>query len=140
MKTEKIEFSSIEEFKRRDGSYIFPFEVLNKTPGGSNLWRIEANIEIVKGRKKKGMYRIEGIILWFSQTRDERYLWKNFFIPCWAEWISRNDKNGNFFAHVWYTWFCSEHGNIAFSAYPNNNFKELRIYTNSSIYATIDFQ
>jgi len=39
-------------YDKKLGNYIFPFQVLDDTPGGSNLGRIEVCIELFKSKRK----------------------------------------------------------------------------------------
>jgi len=138
---------SAEKFKDKSGYYVFPFDVLDKTPGGSNLGRIEWHIEPVRGKKdrKEGRYYIEKLLVWASQTRDEKYKSKVFEIPCYSEAISASyHHNGrmpdSFMAYVWRVMFCEIHKMPVFSAYPDNQHTQLKIDVGSSISIDIDFK
>ena len=138
MKDIKIE--SAEAFKDKDGYYIFPFEVLDKTEGGSNLGRIEVQLEFLRGKKTKGRYYIEKILLQFRQTRDPRYFGKVFEIPCWTEAILGDSlERESYLNYVWRIMHCEVHKDLFFCAYPANNHKALKINVGSSIGADIDF-
>jgi hypothetical protein len=141
----KYEFKPVKAdkyFDKKLGVYRFPFEVLDKTPGGSNLGRIEWNIEpIMAKRKKDGFYRVEKIYLWARQTRDKRYEGKVFEIPCYSESIfSSPTKGDSFFKGVWKIGFCPMHKTLVLEAYADdNNYKALHIRTCSSIGVDIEF-
>ena len=129
-------------FNEKEGVYHFPFEVLDKTPGGTNLGRIEWCIEpIISKKKRDGLYPLEKIYLWAKQTRDKRYAGKTFEIPCYAESIlSSPSREGSFLGGVWRMGFCPIHKTLILESYPNNdNYKELIIRTSSSIGVDIDY-
>lgn len=130
-----------DEFKGKDGIYRFPFEVLDKTPGESNLGRIEWGIEPLRGKKTGGRYMIEGILIWARQTRDERYAKKIFYIECFSESITADIiERKSYLSYVWRTMFCEEHKNLIFDAYPANNHSILEINVESSISIDINFK
>lgn len=136
-----VEPISAENFKQKNGEYVFPFELLDKTPGGSSLGRIEWHIEPSKGRKVGGRYYIEKLLVWASQTRDERYNGKIFEIPCYSESIYASClAEDSYFKYVWRMLFCGVHKNPVFSAYPGDKHKELVINTGSSICLEINFK
>lgn len=140
----ELQYKSAEEFKDEHGYYVFPFEVLDKTPGGSNLGRIEWHIELVRSKKKDGRYWIEKLLVWPSQTRDERYprniIWE---IECYAECITSRNYQGesnSFIANVWRMFFCEVHKNLIMTAYPRNQHSQLKINVGSSISIDADFE
>lgn len=140
----ELEYKSAEQFKDENGYYVFPFEVLDKTPGGSNLGRIEWHIELVRSKKKDGRYWIEKLYVWPSQTRDKKYprniIW---VIDCRAECLtSRNyqDESNSFISNVWKIQFCEVHKNIFMSAYPKNRHSKLKINVQSSISIDASFE
>jgi len=136
----ELKTMSADKFKDKDGYYIFPFEVLDKTLGGSSLGRIEWHIEPIKGRKTKGRYYIEKLLVWVSQTRDEEYMKKIFEIPCYSECITGDTlKRESYLNYVWRVMYCEVHKGIVFSAYPSNHHKELKIDVGSSVSLDIDF-
>lgn len=144
----KIQFKpvSAKSFRDKDGYYLFPFECLDKTPGGSNLGRIEWHMELVPSKKgqtkyEKGRYHIEKLLVWASQTRDPRYQKKVFEIPCWAEALTSDSlrERGSYMHYVWRVMICELHKNVVFSAYPANEHKVLKINVGSSISIDADF-
>lgn len=140
--TIKIKYESATKFRDKDGYYIFPFEVLGKTPGGSNLGRIEWHLEPVASKKKDGRYYIEKLMVWASQTRDTRYFGKVFEIPCWSESLTADSLNNraSYFHFVWRMMICEVHKNPMFSAYPANEHSKLKIDTSSSISCELTFE
>ncbi len=130
--------------------YRFPFEVMDKTPNGSNLGRIEWCVELFRAKHKKdNRYYIEKIWVWARQTRDTRYQGKTFEIPCWLEMIesfssdiSKRRKYGeaSYMSRVWQTYFCPEHKQLAFSAYPQDWHNVLEIDVSLSVMGSIDFK
>ena len=128
--------------KKWESVYRFPFKVLDDTPGGSNLGRIEWCIEPFKGKKHHGRYYIEKLWVWAKQTRDKRYAKKIFEIPCFSEAISGDSlkQKDSFLHNVWLTFFCGEHRNsMQFWAYPENGKSILEIDVSSSISINIEF-
>lgn len=136
-KISKKPFKSVsaEAFNTSGGTYRFPFEVLDKTPGGSNLGRIEWGIEPVwSKRKREGRHYIEKLYVWARQTRDPRYSKFVFEIPCYAEALTGTSiEKGHFLHHVWYYGFCPEHKSAYMMAYPADQHTALEIRTFSSI-------
>ncbi len=120
--------------------YEFPFQVLDKRSGGSNLGRIEWHVEPIKGRKTKNRYYIEKLLIWTTQTKDERYKGKIFEIPCYSESITGDSINReSYLNYVWRTMYCEVHKGIVFSAYPANHHGVLKINVGSSISIGMDF-
>lgn len=140
--TPKIKTINPKAFENENGIYIFPFKVLDDTPGGSNLGRIEWNIEAIRGNKNKGRYYIEKLLIYATQTHDERYGARNIFeIPCFSESISGDCLNReSFLNYVWRIMPCEMHKTFVLSAYPGNQHKELIIDVGSSIGIDIDFK
>lgn len=139
----KTKLKIVKAKKNSDWKYSFPFEVLDKTPGGKSLGRIEWCIEPFIGKKKKeGRYYIEKLWVWAKQTRDKRYLGKIFEIPCFSESIMGDSINRNgFLNHVWLNFPCAEHkGQMQFWAYPQNHHSILEITADSSIAIDIKFK
>ena len=138
----KTETVSAESFKNESGSYVFPFEALDRTPGGSNLGRIEWHVEIGKGKKTRGRYYIERMLVWATQTRDHRYAGILFEIPCFSEMLHADSvgSNDSYLKHVWSVGFCNEHKLPYFSAYPENRHNKLVIEANSSIMVDMYFE
>lgn len=135
---------SAKPFKRDDAYaewYEFPFEVLDKTPGRSNLGRIEWHMEFVPGRAQRRKYisgrrYIETIRVWATQTRDQRYKNKVFEIPVFTESITADSlrRRGSYLHYVWRAQLCNLHRGLAiYSAYPANHHKKLIIPVDSSI-------
>lgn len=134
---------SADVFKKSDGYstvYEFPFDVLDKTPGGSNLGRIEWHMEFIPGKKQTRKYMhgrryYEKIYVWATQTRDKRYQKKVFEIPCFVECITGDSlrARSSFMHHVWRVMPCELHDIPTFSAYPANHHRALRIPIDSTI-------
>jgi len=105
MKKQEIKTESAEAFKNKDGEYVFPFKVLDP-----NYGRIEWCIEPIRGKKTKGRYYIEKLLVQARQTTDKRYAGKLFEIPCFVEAITGSmfDK-GSYLHHVWYMKICEDH-------------------------------
>lgn len=122
--------------------YIFPFDVLDKTLGGQNLGKIEWQIEPIKGRKTKGRYYIEKLLVMARQTRDERYADKLFEIPCYTEMIAAHStqKGDNYLDNLWIVSFCEVHKALVFRAYPQNHHRVLKINVGSSVMTDITFE
>lgn len=138
----KLNIVSAKAYKNKDGwgEYRFPFEVLDKTPGGSNLGRIEWHLEALTGKKTKGRYYIEKLHIWATQTRDPRYAKKIFEIPCYSEsFLGDSIKRESYLNYVWRVMPCEIHKTMMFSAYPANNHKELVVNAGSGIGIDIDF-
>lgn len=135
------EIKQANEFRIDDGSYVFPFDVLDKTPGGFNLGRIEWHLEPFYGRKKKGKYYIEKIYVWATQTRDDRYYRIIFEIPCFSDSITADSlrRRSSYFHYVWRMNFCEIHKMPVFSAYPADEHSRLELDVSSSISCGIDF-
>lgn len=136
----KVKTISAKQFKDKNGTYIFPFKVIDKQFG-----RIEWHIEPIKGRKSgmgRGLYYIETLLVWATQTRDVRYLGKTFEIPCFTEAIVADSlrKSNSYFHYVWRMIFCDTHKTVSFSAYPANEHKTLEINVDSSISSSIEFK
>ena len=138
----EIKTVSADSFKTDRGEYVFPFECLDKTPGGSNLGRIEWHVEPIKSNKNKGRYYIEKLLVFASQTRDERYKGKIFEIPCYTESITADvlHHRDSYFHYVWRMTWCEVHNTAFFSAYPKNEHTKLVINVNSSISSEIEFE
>lgn len=135
-KKPKFETVSAADFKGEGGTYRFPFEVLDPTPGGENLGRIEWCIELIWSKRKKwGCHHIEKIYLWAKQTRDPRYAKKILEIECFAEALTSNSVFGldSYIHNVWYIGQCPEHKTPFMAAYPGNKHTALEINIFSSI-------
>lgn len=134
---------SAEKFLKKDGYseiYEFPFEALDKTPGGLNLGRIEWHLEFIPGAPQRKKYQhgkryFEKIHVWATQTRDPRYEKKVFVIPCFVESITADSlrRRSSYFHYVWHMTPCEIHKTMMFSAYPENNHTILRIPIDSTI-------
>lgn len=135
--TKKTEILSADRFRAEDMTYHFPFTVMDK-----RLGRIEWNVELVRGRKHEGRYYVTSLLVWASQTYDERYQGKLFKIPCVSEALHghRLSKSGSFTDTVWIIGFCAEHGGPFLSAYPENHHSELVINVGSSLSIDVMFE
>ncbi len=138
MKTQ-LEIYNADEFKNEHGIYVFPFKVLDPTYG-----RIEWHMEFQHGKKTKGRYYIEKILVWATQTQDERYKKKIFEIPCYTESIYASPSGiggrDHYLSNVWRVMTCEVHKTLMFSAYPENKHSSLEIGVGSSISADIIFK
>ena len=130
----KTQTCSADSLKSDDYTYCFPFTVLDDTPGGRNLGRIMWGIELLHGRKRKGRYYIDKLLVFARQTRDKRYTGKIFEIPCFAEMLQ-----GGFIEHVWNIAICPEHNGPILTAYPDNQHSSLVINVLSSISIEANF-
>jgi hypothetical protein len=142
MKNKTFKTASADKYLNKiTNQYEFPFEVLDKTPGGSNLGRIEWCIELIRSkRKKEGLYYIEKLYLWAKQTRDKRYIGKIFEIPCYADCVGGPSRE-SFLKGVWRVGFCDIHKTLILEAYPDkDNYKKLVINNGSSILMDIYFE
>lgn len=140
-KDKKFETVSADAFKQANGTYVFPFEVFDKTPGGSNLGRIEWHLEAFPGKKTRGRFYIEKLHVWASQTYDPRYKGKVFEIPIFTEALTRSMHDQNsFFSHVWRVIVCEVHKVAMMSAYPANHHSSLVVEGGSSIGNHIEFK
>jgi hypothetical protein len=141
MKTKlKLKTLSAKRFRDKSGYFIFPFQVLDDRTDGTSLGRIMWNIELLKGRKQKGRYFFEKILVWAKQTRDERYMGKVFEIPCYSEAVTGDSLDReSYLNYVWYIQPCEIHNSLIFSAYPANHHKALRINVGSLMSIDIDF-
>jgi len=142
-KSNEIKTVSAKKYlKDKYGIYEFPFKVLDDTPGGTNLGRIEICIELFRSKRKVDKrYYIEKIWLWFKQTRDKKYRGKIFEIPCFTECIGGDYIGMNSFtASAWRVYYCDVHRQIIMEAYPQNNHSKLLIDVSSSIMVDIDFK
>jgi hypothetical protein len=129
-----------EGFKDKDGSFVFPFQVLDDRKDGSSLGRIMWQIELIKGRKYKGRYYIEKLLVWARQTRDDKYAGKVFEIPCYSEALLGDSiDRESYINYVWHIQPCEVHNSLVFSAYPSNSHKALKINVDSSISINADF-
>ena len=138
----KTQTCSADAFKSDDYTYCFPFTVLDDAPGGRNLGRIEWGIELLHGRKRKGRYCIEKLLVFARQTRDKRYVGKVFEIPCFAEMLqgAMLTRRGGFIEHVWNIGICPEHKGPVLAAYPDNQHSQLVIDVMSSIMIDANFK
>lgn len=142
MKNKIIETISADIFKVGNNQYEFPFTAVDETPGGRSLGRIEWVIEPIKGKKYKGRYYIEKLLVSAKQTYDKRYSGKLFEIPCFTESITTDTmfRRDSYFHFVWRMSWCEIHNTPVFDAYPKNEHTKLIINTNSSISIYIDFK
>ena len=129
-------------YRDERAQYHFPFVAVDPTPGGSNLGRIEWHVELLRGRKVRGLYWLYCLLVWASQTRDPRYTKRLFHLPVYAEsWTTSSRVQGNsYMSHVWRTTFCELHGTTWFSAYPTNEHSSLVVDAGSSISIEVEFQ
>ena len=137
----KIKLRSAKQFLREDGVYEFPFVCMDTTPGGSNLGRIEWHIEPIRGRKHRGRYYIEKLLVYASQTRNKKYRGIVFEISCYSEslYSSILHPEDEFIPRVWRIMFCEEHKTPVLSAYPENRHTRLEINVGSSIMINTKF-
>lgn len=136
----KTEFESAEAFKV-EGGYLFPFTLMDDTPGGSNLGRIMWNIEIHKTQKQDGVNYITQMVVWANQTRDPRYQDKNFLLECHTAGIMTCGltSKDDLMPHVWFVAVCAEHGKTVLRAYPSNGHAALQVEAYSSVGTRIHF-
>lgn len=121
--------------------YVFPFQAMDSRRDGSSLGRIMWQVEPIFGKKTKGRYYVEKLLVWAKQTRDERYAGKVFEIPCYSESITGDSlERESFLNYVWQVQQCEVHKGMVFSAYPANEHKELIINVGSSISIDIDLK
>ncbi len=115
--------------------FSFPFTVMDPTPGGKNLGRIEWNIEILPGKKPKGRAPVIGALaVWARQTRDPRYQGVIFHLPCYTDMLHSNRDRDDFTKFVWRVGFCEVHkGSAILAAYPDDKHSKLIIDVGSSI-------
>lgn len=125
-----------------DGHFKFPFVLLDPTPGGSNLGRIEWHVELFPAKKQRGenRRRIGELRVWATQTRDPRYQGKCFRFETIAEALSHRHRDGMGF-QPWRVMFCELHrGAVVISAYPDNHHRTLVVDTNSSISLEVHYE
>jgi hypothetical protein len=128
-------FTDPRQFVVPDG-YLFPFICMDHTPGGSNLGRIEWNVEVYKSKKNnRGFQNITQLIVWAKQTRDKRYVGKFFLLDCnTAGILTHSNKIRADFIHcAWLLSICDVHRNPIISAYPEDNHVALWIERYSDI-------
>lgn len=118
-----------------DGKYILPFDVLDKTEGGSNLGRIEWTIETLQPKRWICTFLIEA-----RQTRDIRYKWKTLGIKMWTSCIGSSFNEDSFIKNLWITSYCKKHKTTIMCAYPQNHHTKLVIWPNSSVYISVYFE
>lgn len=137
----EIKTISAKEFRKGDkypekDIYIFPFKVLDEKYG-----RIEWHIEPVFGNKKNGRYYIEKLLIWATQTQDEKYIGKLFEIECFSEMLCGDSINREgFLNYVWKVSQCEIHKNCILTAYPANHHNKLEINVGSSISIDANFK
>jgi hypothetical protein len=122
------------------GAHVFDFEVFDRTPGGTNLGRIEWHIEPLARRN-----RLTGLLVFASQTRDPRYAKRVFWIPCGADGLDgrhavREPGVNDFVELVWRVAPCAFHRSLVLSAYPGDHHDELVIGVGSSISVDAQFR
>ena len=122
---------------RKGDVYRFPFTCIDPMPGGSNLGRIEWHVEPLRATRK---VLITSVLVWASQTRDNRYQGKVFSLPCRSQSITSSRDENDYLRHVWQTALCLEHKTLSFSAYPANQHTMLVVECISSIGNRIYFQ
>ena len=129
------------KLKSNNGDYEFPFEVLDKTPGGQNLGRIQWIVEVFPGKVRDDFRMINKLFVWARQTRDKRYYGKVFEIETYSETITTNLHDDDKQFAPWRMMFCPIHkGAFILDAYPSNSCKKLIINTMSSISTGIRFE
>lgn len=132
----KLIISNAEEFKTSEGEYEFPFIVLDPTPGGTNLGRIEWVLEPIFKRGK-----IVKMFLQSRQTRDERYLNTLFELTVNSPFIFASSLDDNsFLTNVWRLGYCAEHKTTQLWAYPKNHHSILSIERHSSFGLRVEFK
>lgn len=139
---------SADKFKDPEsgGSYVFPFDVFDKTPGGSNLGRIQWIIELHPSKKIGGRIRIGELWVHARQTKDQKYRRGDkiiyFKIPTFAESLTTRsslDKQ-NCYA-PWRMFFCEMHkGAFILDSYPSNHHSKLIINADSSISIDVNYE
>ena len=140
MKKKETKTDNPKKFEVSKYLYRYPFKCMDDTPGGDNLGKIEWCIEPVYGKKKRGRYFIESLLVWARQTRDKKYSKKLFLIHCFAGAITGDSLNRqDYLNHVWYWGICSEHKRPFMVAYPQKHHSVLEINTGSSISIEIKF-
>ncbi len=143
MPKEKLNLEPLpaEYFDKVSGAYMLPFIVLDPTPGGKNIGRIEWIIEPIERKKKQGRWYITKLLVCARQTHDPRWSGKLFYVDLFTEALTGNRQNGDgFFNGVWLSFYCAEHRNsMQFLSYPKNHHKHLRIETYSSIMCDIKY-
>ena len=143
MEKDKPKTVSAEKYRiANSGRYVFPFTALDDIwKDGSSLGRIQWRIEPIKGRKTKGRYYYEKLLVSATQTRDPRYKGMIFEIPCYSESITGDSINReSFLNYVWRTLHCEIHNTTMLDAYPANHHTQLVINVSSSISIDIDFK
>lgn len=119
--------------------YIFPFTLMDPTPGGQNLGRMEWQLEPLPSAKQKGRRYIQGLAIWARQTRDPRYTSRIFLIPTRSEAITGSRRllgertEADFVSGVWHMGFCELHRSLILTAYPPDGMTRLIVRTGSSI-------
>jgi hypothetical protein len=122
------------------GGYLFPFTLMDTTPGGGNLGRIEWHIEFVKTRKEKNARYITQMLVWARQTKDPRYLNKFFLLDCnTPSIVTHLNNSSDFLNNTWTMAICYEHKMPIVSAHPPDKYCALYIETFSSIGTRIRF-
>lgn len=129
---QKIETVSADAFKTEGGRYVFPFVLLDPTPGGSNLGRIGFDIEFVPTKNKKAIGKI---LLHVNQTRDERYAGKVFEIEantatifgCSGTLIRDGRTRMTIFVGTWMLGICREHNAPFLRVHPSDGHTRLVI-------------
>ncbi len=140
MSTMKLKRQNANQFKNKGESvWLFPFTCLDPMPGGGNLGRIEWHSEPYRFKKQEGRWYITAILLWATQTRDQRYKGKLFELRCLTEAICGNsvDPLGSLIGCVWHIGRCADHRQLMFSAYPQNDQSLLEVDLNSSLFGTM---
>lgn len=134
MKTKMPKVTKATKYYDKDRrEYVFPFEVFDKTPGGSNLGRIEWWIEPVwKYDRSRKRYCIDEAYVWARQTRDKRYAGKLFLVDCFGDnWFSScTHIHDNFIKYVWLIEKCMIHKTMQYGAYPEDHHTKLVISEN----------
>lgn len=125
--------------------YAFPFTLMDTTPGGANLGRIEWHVEIQPTKRKRGekFNRVGTLRVWATQTRDPRYQHRIFEFDTFAESLGFA-RDADFHEHTfqpWHVGFCNEHrGAVILTAYPNNEHSVLTVAPTSSIQIEVGFK
>lgn len=102
-------------------NFEIEFDVLDKTPWGKSLGRIERIVEPIWIR-----WSFKKIYVHASQTRDERVDGKRRVIECDTPAFKGGIwDDDNFFSNAWYIWVCKEHKEMFYMAYPADHHKKI---------------
>lgn len=129
------------------GLYAFPFLLLDETPGGENLGRIEWHVEPVPGktpRGRRGESALGGFLVWATQTTDPRYRARTYWLERDTGGLEGRRLTGApgaaFIENVWIIRRCREHNRLVLSAYPRDHHRRLVFELTSSIAVVAEFR